>query len=501
MKIKSLLIANRGEIAVRIINTAKKLAIKTYVIKTAKEPKAMYLEMADEIIDFSESIEDIPEFLDIERIINAAKEKNIDAIHPGYGFLAESPYFAQRCQEVNIIYIGPSADAIYKMGNKTIAKQIAIKHKIPLIQGSDGNVSSFKRAMVIARNIGYPVILKAASGGGGRGMRIVEKPKEMEKNYKLATTEAQKAFNDASVFIEKYIKNPRHIEFQIIADKHGNIVHLGERECSIQRKHQKLIEESPSPALDNKLRKEMGEDAIRIAKAVKYYSAGTVEFLLDSDNKYYFMEMNTRIQVEHPVTEAVTGVDLIELMIKVAEEEKLPFTQKDVKLKGWAIEYRINAEDVQSGFTPNQGILERFCYPNGKTTRIDTGVSDGAAITPYFDSMIAKLIVTGQTREKAITNSLTALNKIRIQGLKTTIPFHKAVLNTKSFREGDLSTSFIDTEMTKLFHQEPGEEEMAAFIAAFDYLLEVQSDEEAVVDYEKGKNLTPWLLNKRLKSL
>ncbi|MBN1820498.1 MAG: acetyl-CoA carboxylase biotin carboxylase subunit [Prolixibacteraceae bacterium] len=501
MKINSILIANRGEIAVRIIKTAKKLGIKTFVIKTAKEPKAMYLEMADEVIDFSETTQEIPEFLDIERIINAAKEYKVEAVHPGYGFLAESPYFAQRCHQENIIYIGPSADAIYKMGNKTIAKQIAVKQDIPLIQGSNGDVGSFKRALVIARNIGYPVILKAASGGGGRGMRIVNDPKDMEKSFKLATSEAEKAFNDPSVFIEKYIRNPRHIEFQIIGDKHGNIVHLGERECSIQRKHQKLIEESPSPALTSKLRKTMGEAAIKIAQAVNYYSAGTVEFLLDSENKFYFMEMNTRIQVEHPVTEEVTGLDLIELMIRIAEGEKLPISQKDVKLKGWAIEYRINAEDVQAGFSPNLGIIQKFSYPAGKTTRIDTGVTDGSAITPYFDSMIAKLIATGSTREKAITNSLIALNKIKIQGLKTTIPFHKAVLNTKAFKEGDLSTSFIDNELEKLYFQEPGEEEMAAFIAAFDYLLEVQTEEETVVDYDKGKNLTPWLLNKRMKSL
>lgn len=501
MKIKSLLIANRGEIAVRIIKTANKLGIKAYVIKTSKEPKAMYVEMADEVIDFTESIEEIPEFLDIERIISAAKKYKVDAVHPGYGFLAESPYFAQRCQEENIIYVGPSGDAIYKMGNKTIAKQIARKHQVPLVEGSSGNISSARRAMAVARKIGYPIILKAASGGGGRGMRIVEKQKDMEKNFKLATTEAEKAFSDPSVFVEKYIRNPRHIEFQIIADQKGNVVHLGERECSIQRKHQKLIEESPSSALDDKLRKKMGEAAIRMAKAVNYYSAGTVEFLLDSDKNFYFMEMNTRIQVEHPVTEAVTGLDLIEMQIKIAEGEELTIKQKDVKLDGWAFEYRINAEDVQAGFTPNQGIIEKFCHPNGKYVRIDTGVKDGSAITPYFDSMVAKLIVTGPTREKAITNSISALNKIKIQGLKTTIPFHKAVLHTKTFKKGELSTSFIDNEMKKLFHQEPGEEEMAAFLAAFDYLMEVQSDEETVVDYEKGKNLTPWLLNKRVKSL
>lgn len=501
MKIKTLLIANRGEIAVRIIKTAQKLGIKTYVIKTSKEPKAMYLDMADHIIDFTENIQEIPEFLDIERIIYAAIENKVDAIHPGYGFLAESPYFAQRCQQEKIIYLGPSPDAIYKMGNKTIAKQIAINHNVPLVEGSDGNVSSAKRAMVYARKIGYPVILKAAAGGGGRGMRIVEKQKDMEKMYKLATTEAEKAFNDSSVFIEKYVKNPRHIEFQIIADQHGNVVHLGERECSIQRKHQKLIEECPSAALDKKLRQKMGDAAIRIANAVNYSSAGTVEFLLDSEKNFYFMEMNTRIQVEHPVTEVVTGFDLVELQIKIAEGEKLPFEQKDIKLKGWAIEYRINAEDVQAGFTPNQGIIERFCFPNGKYSRIDTGVQDGSAITPYFDSMIAKLIVSGPTREKAISHSLSALHRIKIQGIKTTIPFHKAVVNTKAFINGEFNTSFIQTEMKQLYHQEPGEEEMAAFLATFDYLMDVQTEEETVVDYERGKNLTPWLLNKRLKNI
>ncbi len=501
MKIKSLLIANRGEIAVRIIKTAKNLGIRTYVIKTAKEPKALYLDVADEICDFTENLEEIPEFLDIERIVNTAKEKNIDAVHPGYGFLAESPYFAQRCQDEGIIYVGPSPDAIYKMGNKTIAKTIAKNHDVPLLEGSDGNVSSALRAMAIARRIGYPVILKAAAGGGGRGMRIVEKQKEMDKMYRLATTEAEKAFSDSSVFIEKYIRNPRHVEFQILGDQKGNVVHLGERECSIQRKHQKLIEESPSPALDEELREKMGNAAIRMAKAVGYYSAGTVEFLLDADRNFYFMEMNTRIQVEHPVTEQITGVDLIEQQLTVADGQSLSFKQKDIKFDGWCIECRINAEDVQAGFAPNQGIIEKAIFPNGKYIRIDTGIKDNAQITPYYDSMIAKLIVSGPNRQKAITNMLNALSKVKIKGFKTTIPFHKAVMHNKYFKKGEFSTSFIEENMDQLYYQEPEEEKLAAFLATVEHIIDVNQDEEVLVDYEKGKNLTPWLLNKRLKSL
>jgi acetyl/propionyl-CoA carboxylase alpha subunit len=422
MKIKSLLIANRGEIAVRITETAKKLGIKTYGIKTAKEPNALYLRLVDDVIDFSQYYDEIPEFLDIERIIEAIRQCKADAVHPGYGFLSENPYFARRCEEENIVFIGPSASAIYKMGNKTIAKQIAQKHNVPLLQGSQGNVKNPKEAADIASKIGYPVILKAAAGGGGRGMRIVEKASNMEKMFKMAANESEKAFNDASLFIEKYVRNPRHIEFQILGDRQGNYIHLGERECSIQRKHQKLIEESPSVALDKKLREEMGLAAISIAKAVNYFSAGTVEFLLDDDKNFFFMEMNTRIQVEHPVTEMVSGIDLIEWQIRIADGQKLNIHQEDVKLSGWAIECRINAEDVQAGFSPNLGIIEKVSFPKGKNIRIDTGITDYSVITPYFDSMMAKLIVHAETREKAISLAVLALKKVWIRGIKTTIP-------------------------------------------------------------------------------
>jgi acetyl-CoA carboxylase biotin carboxylase subunit len=501
MKIKSLLIANRGEIAIRICRTAKALGIKTYGIKTSKEPKAYYLEYLDEVIDFCDNVDEVPEFLDVERIVNAAKSFQVDAIHPGYGFLAESPYFAQRCEEEGIIFIGPSPEAIYKMGNKTIAKKIANKYKIPLLKGSQGNLRDPHEAKEIADKIGYPVILKAAAGGGGRGMRIVEKASQIEKMFKLASTEALKAFNDASVFIEKYVRNPKHIEFQIIGDKHGNYIHLGERECSVQRKHQKLIEESPSPALDPKLRAEMGEAAVAIARATNYYSAGTVEFLLDASKKFYFMEMNTRIQVEHPVTEMVTGVDLIELQIQIAQGDKLPFKQEDIKFTGWAIECRINAEDVQAGFAPYLGIIDKIQYPRSKDIRIDSGINDSSIVTPYFDSMLAKLIVFGENREKAISNSLNALNKFWIRGIKTTIPFCKAVLSHRKFKNGDFNTSFIEKEMHQLYYQGEQDEMLAAYLATFDFAAGLETDRSTYIDFEQGKNISPWVLNKRLRSL
>jgi acetyl-CoA carboxylase biotin carboxylase subunit len=501
MKIKSLLIANRGEIAVRITDTAKKMGLKVYGIKTAKEPNALYLRQVDDVIDFSESFDEIPEFLDVERILTAAKKCRADAIHPGYGFLSENPYFAKRCEEEKIIFIGPSASAIYKMGNKTIAKQIAQKHNIPLLQGSQGNVKDPREAIDIADKIGYPVILKAAAGGGGRGMRIVEKASYMEKMFKMAAGESEKAFNDASLFIEKYVRNPRHVEFQILGDRHGNYIHLGERECSVQRKHQKLIEESPSPALDAKLREQMGIAAIKMAEAVDYFSAGTVEFLLDADRNFFFMEMNTRIQVEHPVTEMVSGIDLIEWQIRIAEGQKLTMQQTDIKLLGWAIECRINAEDVQAGFSPNLGIIEKVSFPKGKNIRVDTGITDYSVITPYFDSMVAKLIVHAETREKAIANAIMALRKVWIRGIKTTIPFCLAVLHNKKFRKGDFNTSFIEKEMSKLYYQEEDDEMLAAYVAAFDFAAELETTKSSKPDFERGKSISPWVLNKRLKSI
>ncbi len=501
MKIERLLIANRGEIAVRIMNTASRMGIETWAIKTPREPNAWYLTHADKIVDFSESDDDITIFLDVEKLIEVAIKNKIDAIHPGYGFLAESSFFAACCKENNILFVGPSAEAIFKMGNKTIAKQLARKSNVPLLQGSLGNVTSTSEAKEIASMIGYPVILKAAAGGGGRGMRVVEKDSEMEKMFKMAASESEKAFNDRSLFIEKYVRNPRHIEFQIFGDKHGNIIHLGERECSVQRKHQKLIEESPSPALTEHLRNIMGEAAVNIAHSVGYYSAGTVEFLLDDKNNFFFMEMNTRIQVEHPVTEMVTGYDLIEWQLKVAEGEKLPVKQEDVSFNGCAIEFRINAEDVQAGFSPSLGIIEKISFPKSKNIRIDTGVQTGSVVTPYFDSMIAKLIIHGENREKALLYASNALKKLWIKGLKTTTPFCRAVIANKNFRKGLYDTSFLTKEMKMHYQEDPEEEMLAAFFATFDYVRELRSDELKQVNFEKGKTMAPWVMTKRLKSI
>jgi len=498
MKIKKILIANRGERAIRVMKTARKMNIRTVAVRTAFEPLAMYLSFADEIYDISDNISEIPVFLDIEKIISIAVETGADALHPGYGFLAENAYFAQKCIDNKIIFIGPSPDAIYKMGNKTIARRLALKNKIPMAMGSDGNIADVEEAIAIASKIGYPVIIKAASGGGGRGMRIVRKAEEMEKMFYIASKEAEKAFKDPSVFIERYIENPKHIEFQILGDTKGNIVHLGERECSIQRKHQKLLEEAPSSALDKSLRKKMGEMAVRIARSVNYTSAGTVEFLLDSDRNFYFMEMNTRIQVEHPVTEIVTGIDLIEQQIRIASGEALKFGQEDIKIKGWAIECRINAEDVQAGFAPDPGKIEKLSMPEESYVRVDTGIREGSAIVANFDSMIAKLIVSGKDRKEAITNCKMALDKVWIKGTKTTLPFFRLLVRNQNFQDGNFTTAFIEKDLDKYFYYSEYEEMIAAWLATKLFIEENLQENSINVDFEDGKKMSPWLLNKRM---
>lgn len=500
-KIKRLLIANRGEIAVRIIATARQMGITTYVIKSPREPKALYLQLADKVINVSGYEDDISIFLDVEKLIALALKNNIDAVHPGYGFLSESPYFAQRCEEEKIIFVGPSAEAIYKMGNKTIARQLAAKNNIPLIKGSIDSLKSDKDALAYAHEIGYPVMLKAAAGGGGRGIRIVDNDKELITMFRMASAEAEKAFGNSALFIEKYVASPKHIEFQIVGDKHGNIIHLGERECSIQRKHQKLVEEAPSPALTDELRTEMGQMAIRIAKSINYYSLGTVEFLLDEQNNYYFMEMNTRIQVEHPVTEMITGLDLVELQLIIAQDEQLPLNQDDVQIKGWAIECRINAEDVQSNFAACTGFITNCAFPQAKNIRIDNGVQSGSEISSHYDSMMAKLIGYGDTRRQAIANTLNALRRCRIKGMKTTIPFAKAVLSSSEFKEGKYDTSFVERNSDKLIFREPSEELLAAIAATVDFIERTTHESTIAPDYNKGKEMDPWILNKRIKSI
>ena len=482
----------------RIINTARKLGIKTSVIKTAAEPSAMYLPLADNVYDDTENVSEIPVFLDIDRIIEIATESGADAIHPGYGFLAENPYFAQKCADNNIVFIGPSPDSIYKMGNKTIARKIAMAKNIPMTVGSEGKIPTENDAVRIARRIGYPVIIKAASGGGGRGMRIVTREEDMPKMFRLASNEAEKAFSDPSVFIEKYIENPKHIEFQVLGDIKGNIIHLGERECSVQRKHQKLLEEAPSAALNDDLRKEMGQMAVKIASAVGYYSAGTVEFLFDSEGAYYFMEMNTRIQVEHPVTELITGIDLIEEQIRIAEGKELRHSQKDIKINGWAIECRINAEDVQAGFSPSPGKIEQILMPSGDNIRVDSGVQAGSIIAANFDSMIAKLIIYGKDRKDAMANCKQALDKVWIKGTKTTLPFFRMLIRNPRFIDASITTSFIENELTSYHVNSEYEEMLAAWLATWLFVDENLDESNLKINFDETKNLSPWLLNKRI---
>jgi acetyl-CoA carboxylase biotin carboxylase subunit len=497
MKINRLLIANRGEIAIRIMKTARLMNIRSIAVKTAVEPNAMYLTYADEIFDNSEDVSEIPVFLDIEKLILIARKTDANAVHPGYGFLAENAYFAQKCLDNKIIFIGPSPDAIYKMGNKIIARKLALKNGIPMAMGSNGNITNEEEAVEIAEKIGYPVIIKAASGGGGRGMRIVRKSEEMEKMFIIASKEAEKAFNDPSVFIEKYIENPKHIEFQILGDTKGNIIHLGERECSIQRKHQKLLEEAPSCALDSNLRKTMGKMAVKIAKAVNYCSAGTVEFLLDSEKNFYFMEMNTRIQVEHPVTEIITGIDLIEQQIRIANGEELKIKQENVKLKGWAIECRINAEDVQAGFAPDPGKIENLSMPSESYVRVDTGIQAGSSIVSSYDSMIAKLIVSGRDRKEAIKNCKMALDKVWIKGTKTTLPFFRLLVRNQKFQDGTFTTAFIE-DLDKYYFNSEYEEMLAAWLATKLFVEENLQENSINVDFENSREMSPWLLNKRI---
>jgi len=498
MKIKRILIANRGEIAVRIMKTARMMNIETVAVKTIVEPNATYLSSADVIYDNTTNIAEFPVFLDIEKLIAIAKKTGANAIHPGYGFLAENAYFAQKCVDNKIIFIGPSPDAIYKMGNKTIARRIALAGGIPMAMGSEGNICNEEEAVTIADKIGYPVIIKAASGGGGRGMRIVRKSEEMEKMFTIASKEAEKAFNDRSVFIEKYIENPKHIEFQILGDTKGNVIHLGERECSIQRKHQKLLEEAPSVALDEGLREIMGRMAVCIAKTVGYYSAGTVEFLLDSDNNFYFMEMNTRIQVEHPVTEIVTGIDLIEQQIRIANGEVLQYKQEDIKIDGWAIECRINAEDVQSGFAPDPGEIVCLIMPSDPHVRVDTGVKAGSAIVSGYDSLIAKLIIKGKDRKEAIKNCKIALDKVWIKGTKTTLPFFRMLMRHQKFLDGNFTTAFIEKDLLKYYYNSEYEEMLAAWLATKLFVEENLNDDSINIEFKGGKEMSPWLLNKRI---
>jgi acetyl-CoA carboxylase biotin carboxylase subunit len=439
---KKILIANRGEIALRVIRACKEMGIKTVAVHSTADANSLHVRFADESVCIGPP-KSSDSYLNVPSIISAAEITDAEAIHPGYGFLAENSSFAEICNSTGIRFIGPSPESIKQMGDKAKARETAQKAGVPVLPGSNGVVTEESSAIEIAQELGFPVIVKAAAGGGGKGMRVVMDESEFANAFVMAQTEALAAFSNADVYIEKYILQPRHIEIQIIADEQGNTVYLGERECSIQRRHQKLIEEAPSVIVDETLRKQMGEMAVAIARSVKYRNAGTIEFLMDENAKYYFMEMNTRIQVEHPVTEMVTGIDLVKEQIRVAAGLPLSFTQRDIRIKGHSIECRINAEDPDK-FTPSPGTITAFNPPGGLGVRVETAAYTQYVIPPYYDSMIAKLVVHAETRADAIMRMQRALNEFIIEGVKTTIPMHKKILDDPDFQKGDISTKFME---------------------------------------------------------
>jgi acetyl-CoA carboxylase biotin carboxylase subunit len=443
---KKILIANRGEIAVRIIRACKEMGIKTVAVYSDIDIEAMHTQMADEAICIGPARAK-DSYLNIQNILSATVLTGAEAIHPGFGFLSENSKFAKMCNECNISFIGPDAETIDKMGNKSKAREIMMAAGVPVVPGSEGSIATIEEAYILADNIGYPVMVKASAGGGGRGIRVVQNKEELPKAYETAKAEALGAFGDDTMYIEKFIENPRHIEFQILGDNYGNVIHLGERDCSVQRRNQKVLEEAPSAVMTETLRKEMGQIAVNASKAVGYKNAGTIEFLLDKHGKYYFMEMNTRIQVEHAITEMVTGVDLIKEQIKIASGEKLSITQQDVIIKGHSIECRINAENPEKGFRPSPGKIGRLLVPGGFGIRLDSAAYQGYVIPPTYDSMIGKLIVYGVTREEAISKMKRALSEFIIEGIDTNIDFQYTILNNERFQSGNYDTGFIGNEL------------------------------------------------------
>ncbi|ROR27163.1 acetyl-CoA carboxylase biotin carboxylase subunit [Mobilisporobacter senegalensis] len=443
---KKILIANRGEIAVRIIRACREMGIRTVAVCSEADKDALHAQLADETVCIGPAPSK-ESYLNMESIISATIATKAEAIHPGFGFLSENSKFACMCEKCNITFIGPSSSVIDKMGNKSEARNTMIEANVPVVPGTKEPVYDADAALKFAKEIGFPVMIKASAGGGGKGMRVSEAEDDFISNFNTAKKEAENAFSDGTMYIEKYIKNPRHIEFQILADKHGNVIHLGERDCSLQRKHQKMIEEAPSIVIDDKLRKEMGDAAVKAARSAGYYNAGTIEFILDKENNFYFIEMNTRIQVEHPVTEMVTGVDLIKEQIRIAYGEKLSITQADIKINGHAIECRINAENPDKNFMPCPGFISNIHFPGGMGIRVDSALYSGYKIPPYYDSMVAKLIVHDATRELAIHKMKSALGEFIVEGIDTNIDFQYELIRNEDFKNGNVDTGFIERLM------------------------------------------------------
>tara|TARA_R100000935_G_scaffold33923_1_gene54355 strand:- start:4700 stop:6181 length:1482 start_codon:yes stop_codon:yes gene_type:complete len=465
MEINKILVANRGEIALRIMRTAQKMGIKTVAVYSDADREAPHVRFADEAVHIGNSPSS-ESYLNMDKIVEAALKTKSQAIHPGYGFLSENAVFAQLAADNGITFIGPKPYAIKVMGNKLEAKEAVKGYNIPMVPGIEESITDISLARKVSEQIGFPILIKASAGGGGKGMRVVQQPSELPEQMERAISEAKAAFGDGAVFLEKYIESPRHIEIQILADTYGNIIHLFERECSIQRRHQKVVEEAPSAVLTPKIRAAMGEAAIKVAKACDYVGAGTVEFLLDSDKNFYFLEMNTRLQVEHPVTELITGIDLVEQQIKIARNEKLEFSQEDLSIKGHALEVRVYAEDPLDNFLPSMGTLETYIRPKGKGIRLDDGFEEGMTIPIYYDPMLAKLITYGKDREEAIQLMIGAISEYKIKGISTTLPFGKFVCEHQAFSSGEFDTHFVKNYYTPelLLQQYTDEREIAAMV-------------------------------------
>ena len=468
---KKILVANRGEIAIRVMKTAKKMGIKTVAVYSTADRNAPHVRFADEAVCIGEPPSN-QSYLVGEKIIKVAKDLGAEAIHPGYGFLSENADFAEMVENNGLIFIGPKSNAIRVMGSKLAAKEAVKNYDIPMVPGVDEAISDFKKAKVIANEIGYPVLIKASAGGGGKGMRIVEKEADLAAQMQRAISEATSAFGDGSVFIEKYVTSPRHIEIQVMADSHGNILYFFERECSVQRRHQKVVEEAPSAILSPELREEMGIAATKVAKSCDYLGAGTVEFLMDADLNYYFLEMNTRLQVEHPVTELITGVDLVELQIKVARGEPLTLKQEDLSITGHALELRVYAEDPLNDFLPSVGNLEKYQIPVGEGIRVDNGFEEGMDVPIFYDPMLSKLITYGKDRNEAIEIMIEAIDDYLVEGVQTTLPFGKFVCEHEAFRSGQFDTHFVANYYSpdQLKKQSESEAEIAAIVALKRYI-------------------------------
>jgi len=488
---KKILVANRGEIAIRVIRACRELGAQAIAVYSEEDAESLHVNYADECYCIGPA-ESTQSYLNIEKIIEVAKNAKCEAVHPGYGFLSQIPAFSRACEENGIVFIGPPSEVLRKMGNKVEARKVAAEASVPVIPGSLKPAKSTEEALEMAEKVGYPLLVKAVFGGGGKGMRMVKSREEMRRTLEVAAVEAEASFGSSEIYVEKFLPRARHIEFQILADKKGKIVHLGERECSIQRRYQKLIEETPSPFMTEELRKEMGKAAVKIAEAVNYANAGTVEFLVDKDRNYYFLELNTRLQVEHLITEMVTGIDIVKAQIKIAAEEELEFSQRDIKMMGHAINCRINAEDPYNNFMPSPGTVTKLHLPGGPGVRVDTHLYGGYAISVFYDPLIAKLAVWGSSREEALQRMKNALREFVIEGIKTTIPFHKKIFEDEDFLKGDIHINFVDEKISKLLPEKALSDEEAAAVIAF---LADQFGREgvrAVIPRREPKTVSLW---------